>query len=257
MNLQQLVDELRENILNDISDAIEGESDPDLLWSDATLVRYINEAQRRLACRGFVIKDGTTTEVCRITLEEGVDTYTLHPSIIAVVSARLEDQQRDLYRAGHSVLNGYTSPNSDTWDMSALETLPPGTPRAFSTDEEIGLDDNDTYSACVMRVYPEPDADADGLFVYLRVFRKPLDELSENNMSATPEVPGDHHLDMLDWAAYLALRKVDIDANNDRRADKFAASFEAHVQAARKMVLRKLAAPQGWGFGRGGWAWGA
>ena len=256
MNLEELVDELRNNILSDVSDAIEGESDPDQLWTDATLVRYINEAQRRLATRGFVIKDSTTSEVVNVTIEEGTTDYVLHPSIIAVASARISTETKDLIRTGHSVLNAYISPTQDNWDLSQLETLPPGQPVAYTTDESVGEDDEGTYSAVTMRVYPVPDANADGTVIKLRVFRKPLDDLSVNNLSAVPEVPVDHHLDMLDWAAYLALRKVDIDAGNDKRADKFAASFEAHVQAARKLVLKKLFAPQGWGFGRGGWSWG-
>jgi hypothetical protein len=255
VNLQSLVDELRNNILHDRSDAIAG--DPDQLWDDDTLVRYINEAQRRFATRGFVIKDASTQEVVNVTLEDGVATYTLHPSIIAVASARISTIERDLVRTGHSVLNAYTAPSADVWDLSVLEALPPGTPRAFSTDEEIGLDDDDTFSACVLRVYPVPAADDDGTLIKLRVFRKPIDNLDADNMTAIPEIPIDHHIDMLDWAAYLALRIVDTDAGNDKRADKFAASFEAHVTAARKMVLRKLFAPQGWGFGRGGWAWGS
>jgi hypothetical protein len=47
MELSDLLDELRNNILYDRSDSVSG--DPDQLWSDATLVRYINEAQRRFA----------------------------------------------------------------------------------------------------------------------------------------------------------------------------------------------------------------
>lgn len=257
MNVADLLDELRDNILFDRSDSIAGVSDPDQLWSDTTLIRYMNEAQRRFALRGFVIKDGTTREVTEVTLEEGVDTYTLHPSVFALVSARISTATKDLVRCGHSVLNAYISPTLDTWDLSQLETLPPGTPVAYTTDEEIGLDDEDTYNAVVLRVYPVPDADAAGTVIKLRVFRKPLDPLSENNTGAVPEIPSDHHIEMLDWAAYLALRIGDTDANNDRRADKFAQSFDVHVKNARNLVMRKLFAPQGWGFGRGGWSWGA
>ena len=47
MNLGDLLEELRENILHDRSDRIAG--DTDQLWSDRTLVRYINEAERKMA----------------------------------------------------------------------------------------------------------------------------------------------------------------------------------------------------------------
>jgi hypothetical protein len=53
------------------------------------------------------------------------------------------------------------------------------------------------------------------------VCRKPINELVLNNLEAVPEVPEDHHLDMLDWAAYLALRIVDQDSGNRTRAKRF------------------------------------
>jgi hypothetical protein len=255
MNLQELVDELRDNILYDRSDSVSG--DPDQLWSDATLVRYINESQRRFATRGLVIRDGTTAEVTQVTLEDGVSEYALHPSVIAVISAKVSTDAMDLVRTGHAVLNAYRTPDNNDWDLTRLYTLPPGAPRAYSTDERFEEDDSGSMSVVTLRVYPEPDADADGTQINLRVIRKPLDDLSVNNMGATPEIPSDHHLEMLDWAAYLALRIVDTDAGNPKRAAEFAQSFEAHVQAARNMVLKKMFVPQGWGFGRGGWGWGA
>lgn len=255
MKLSDLIDELRNNILYDRSDSVSG--DPDQLWTDATLVRYINEAQRRFATRGLVIRDNTTPDVTKVTLVAGVTEYTLHPAVLAVLSAKVSTAQRDLVRTGHSVLNTYSTPTTDNWDLSVLETMPPGNPLAYTTDETLGEDDDGAFAAVVLRIYPEPDADAAGTTINLRVVRKPLDDLTASNLSAVPEIPVDHHLEMLDWAAHLALRIVDHDAGNARRSAEFAASFEAHVQAARKMVMRKLFAPQGWGFGRGGWSWGA
>lgn len=254
MNLSQLLSELRVGILNDRSDRTAGTSD--YLWTDAMLVRYINEAQRRFAARSLIIRDGTTPEATQVTLEEGVTEYTLHPSVIAVMSARLADADRDLQRIGHSLLNGYRRVDeSIAWDLSQLASLPAGSPVAYTTDEQVTLGEDDTYSSVTLRVYPEPSADVNGDILQLRVVRKPIDELTTSNMSAVPEIPADHHLEMLDWAAYLALRIVDDDAGSPRRAAEFAASFEEHVRAARTMVMRKLFAPQPWGFGRGGWSW--
>jgi hypothetical protein len=252
--LNDLLDELRINILNDRSDRTAGTSD--YLWTDATLVRYINEAQRRFAVRGLVIRDGTTAECTEVTLEEGVTEYKLHDAVIAVVSAKIDGESRDLIRANHSILGSYRPPNdSVSWDMSQYADLPPGSPRAYTTDEQVVLSDEDAYSSVSLRIYPEPDADADGTVIKLRVVRKPLEDLTVNNLSASPEIPTDHHLEMLDWAAYLALRIVDADAGNPKRAMEFAQSFEEHVRAARTMVLRKLFAPKPWGFGRGGFSW--
>lgn len=255
MNLRDLLSELRDNILYDRSDSTG--PDPDQLWTDATLVRYINEAQRRFAVRGLVIRDSTTAEVVNVTLEEGVTEYTLHPSVLAVVSAKVANASADLARVGHSLLSAYSTPSGDVWDMSQLATLPAGTPLAIATDEQVVEDDDGSIGVVSLRVFPEPSADADGTVIKLRVLRKPLDDLVVGNLSAVPEIPSDHHIEMLDWAAYLALRINDIDAGSMRRATEFANSFEAHVQAARTMVMRKLFAPKPWGFGRGGWSWGA
>lgn len=255
MRLNELVDELRENILHDRSDRVEGTSD--YLWTDATLVRYVNEAQRRFARRSFVIRDSTTAEVVNVTLVEGVAEYTLHPSILSVLSAKVDGATRDLARVGHCVLGDFTNSNAEIYNAAEIGAVNPGAPLAFTTDETIGEDDEGSISAVTLRVYPTPDADAADTVIKLRVVRMPLEELTTSSMSAVPEIPVDHHLEMLDWAAYLALRIVDQDAGNPKRAAEFAASFEQHVKDARTLVLRKLRAPRAWGFGRGGWSWGS
>jgi hypothetical protein len=191
-----------------------------------------------------------------VTLEEGVTEYTLHESIIAVISAKLDGEVSDLARSGHTIFNRSTR-STDNWDLSEAAVAAPGKPLAFSTDEQIVESDDSTMSAVSLRLFPAPNADYDGEILKLRVVRKPLDDFVATGLGAIPEVPVDHHLDMLDWAAYLALRIVDVDAGNPRRAAEFAQSFENHVQAARTMVMRKLFAPKPWGFGRGGWSWGS
>lgn len=253
MRLSDLLTELRENILHDRSDRVAGS--PDYLWSDATLVRYINEAQRRFARKALVIRDNTTPDITQVTLQTGVSEYTLHPSVLAVISAKVSTDQADLARAGHSAFNTYRQPDPYFFDTSALTTLPPGKPLAYSTDETLGLDDYDSVSAVVLRVYPTPSAEFNGTVIKLRVVRLPTCDLTTNNLNAVPEIPQDHHLEMLDWAAYLALRIVDIDGGAPARAAEFRASFEAHVKEARDAAMRKLFAPAQWGFGRNGFSW--
>jgi hypothetical protein len=255
VKLSELLDELRTNILNDRSDRIDGTSD--YLWTDTTLIRYINEAQRRFARRSFVIRDSTTAEVCDVTLVAGTTEYTLHPSVLSVLSAKIEDASADLIRVGHCVLGDFVNANAEIYNPAQLGAINPGNPIAYTTDETIGEDDEGTIAAVTLRVYPEPDAGAAGTVIKLRVVRLPIDHLTSGSMSAIPEIPADHHLEMLDWAAYLALRIVDQDAGSPKRAADFAASFEQHVQDAKRQVLRKLRAPQPWGLGRGGFSWGS
>lgn len=251
VRLDELLDELRDNILNDRGSST---TDDDKLWSDATLVRYINESQRRFAKRSFIIRDNTTAEVCNVTLVEGVTEYTLHPSILHVITARISTSQCDLLRLGHSSLSLFSNPNAIAYSPS-YEQLSPGAPVAYTTDETLGEDDDATIAAVTMRIFPTPRAEDAGTIIKMRVVRMPLDALVATNLSMTPEIPVDHHLEMLDWAAYLALRIADHDAGNPKRAAEFAASFEVHVQDAKRLVLRKLSAPRPWGLGRGGFSW--
>lgn len=254
MKLADLLDELRNNMLFDRS-AYTGGTAPTYLWSDDTLIRYINEAQKRFARRAFVIRDASTPEVVNVTLKNGISEYTLHSSIITVLTARLSTASVDLIRTGHWALGTYSPPNTNIWDVNQLLSIQPGKTLAFATDEEMVEGDSGSRNTVTMRVFPTPSPTEDGQIIKLRVCRLPLDELTSNDEEAIPEIPEDHHLEMLDWAAYLALRIVDHDAGDPERAQEFANSFEAHVKNALKLVLKKLFAPQPWGFGKNGWSW--
>lgn len=254
MNLNALLSELRENILHDRSDRVAGQSDR--LWSDVTLVRYINEAHRRFARESLILRDGAPGDMTTITLVTGQTQYALHDKVIAVVSAKFGNDRVDLPRAGHSAFDAYKQPDPYFFDTTQFATMAPGKPLAFSTDDFITkTGDDDTLSRISLRVFPEPSAEYNGQTIQLRVIRLPLEDLDVKTLQMVPEVPEDHHLPMLDWAAYLALRIVDVDAGFAARAQEFKASFDTHVKEARKMVMRKLFAPQQWGFGRNGFTW--
>lgn len=253
MTLSDLLDELREGMLNDRTDRVEGTGD--YLWTDKRLIRYINEAQRRFARRSLILRDGTTPEVTQITLVAGQTVYELHKSVIAVISARNQNGRTDLVRVGHSLLNAYRN-TSETWiDPNRYYGSPPGPAVAYSTDEALDTDDTGSWSSVMLRVYPTPRAEDAGTVLSLRVVRLPINELTEDTLTAVPEVPEDYHLDMLDWAAYLALRIDDDDAGNPARAQQYASSFEVHVREAKIEAMRKMFAPMPWGFGRGGFTW--
>lgn len=253
MNLGELLDELRSGILHDVSNQVAGTTS-DQLWTDARLVRYINEAQRRLARRGLMLRDGSTPECCQVQVVAGQTLYPLHNSVIAVLSARYGSDNTDLARGGHAALGTYRMPDTFFVDPTGLSNLPPGKPLVFSTDEQVSKNDYGTFNKVTLRLYPKPSADYTDI-INLRVIRLPIERFSVDNPDAYPEVPEDYHLDMLDWAAYLALRITDNDAGDDERAEKFAKSFEDHCVTARKEVMRKLFTPAPWGFGQNGFTY--
>lgn len=251
MNLGELLDELRHGILHDRSDQIAGD-DPDYLWSDQRLIRYINEAERKMAREALMIRDGTSPACCELQTLPFQREYGLHPSVVAVISAKMDGDRADLARGGHSPFQTYHSPDALFFDPSQLSTVPPGKIRAFGTDEEVTQDDEGSMSTVVLRVFPKPDPIHAGK-MRLRVCREPLNDLC--NPNDVPEVPRDHHMDMLCWAAYLALRIVDHDMGDPERAAEYKQQFEVHVAEAKKVAMRKMFAPSLWGFGRNGFSY--
>ena len=258
MNLGDLLSELRENILHDKSDLVSGATD--YYWTDATLIRYINEAQRRFARRSLILRDRTTAQCCQFTTVVGQAYYQLDPSVLAVMSLRMANDQADLARAGHSAFDTYHTPDTYYFDPTNLSNLPPGKPVAFDTDEGLAEDDYGSMTAVTLRLYPAPIAPYAPLVGSMRVIRLPLRRFSTTKPDYTqvPEIPEDHHLNMLDWAGYLALRSPDLDVAGDNglaRAEKLAASFEQHVKDAKGEAQKKQFVPMLWGFGRNGFSW--
>jgi hypothetical protein len=255
MTLGDLLALLRESILNDRTDREAGSSD--YLWTDKTLCTFINEAQRKFAVESFVLRDGTTDEATLIPLVAGQTIYDLHPSIISVMSAQTVGRNAALTRVGHSLFTAYRTPSESWVDPQSFDTLAPGETLAFSTDEALNDLDSGSFSQVSMRIWPAPSAAmvTANAAIRLRVVRKPLNRLVETATGAVPELPEDHHIEMLDWAAYLALRIVDDDAGAAKAAENFAAKFDVSVTKARKLAMRKMFAPMGWGFGRGGFTW--
>ena len=229
MNLQELLDELRGNILRDTSDAI-GVAD-DKLWSDETLVRYINDGYRRFARRSLLIRDATTEELTRITLQAGVDRYPLHKDVLAVLSAKLENRAYNLHKTSHDTLAG--SPLNSTRSLVSGTPLPPQEPRWFNMDEENRI----------LRLTPAPSEEFDGVVLMLRVARMPLAALSINDLGAELEIDEDYHLDILEWAAYRALRNHDVDVENIGKANSHKNRFEEALADAVEDSRRSLFAP--------------
>jgi hypothetical protein len=227
----------------------------DYLWTDATLVTFIDEAQRRFARKGLILRDASNDEATKVVLKTGQILYPLHPSVISVISAKRADDAADITRVGHTVFSAYRAPTENWTDPASFNHFPDGPTLAVSTDEAVNDIDGDDFSQITLRVHPKPRLEENGKVIRLRVVREPINELKHTALSAQLEIPRSHQIEFLDWAAYLALRIVDDDAGAPRRAAEFAASFEQHVKEARTNAMRKMFAPSGWAFGRGGFSW--
>jgi hypothetical protein len=250
MTLEELLDELRRNVLHDVSNLNAGPSDH--YWSDESLVRYINDAQRRFARRTLCIRDKSTPEVVETPLEDGIDEYTLHSAVLAVLSARYELHTYDLPRTTHVALSGARYPETSYFDVNSYAGT--GAPQLFTTDEAIDPDDP-TFTVVHLRVWPTPTAAEDGKLLRLRVARLPLTEFTVDRYAVKCEIPEDYQLDMLEWAAYRALRNWDVDSEDRTKADMHKKRFDDAVFEARQELNRKMFSPAQWQFGHAGFSW--
>jgi len=249
MNLEALLGELRENVLRDDAELASGPND--FLWSDETLVRYINEAQRKFARKTLLLRDASTPEVAQVTLRAGVSSYVLHDRVLAVVSAKYDTDSVDLGRVGRAAVTTLWYYEPPFFDPSQATALTPGRPRAFSTDETL---DVDSQQAITLVVYPTPTATEEGKIIYLRTCRMPMSNFDINDLKAECELNEDYHLDMLEYAAFLALRNSDIDGHSAQSAEH-EKRFTDAVEEALKDVRRKMRVPLRWQFGAGGFTW--
>ena len=249
MNLEALLGELRGNVLRDDAELASGPFDS--LWSDETLVRYINDAQQRFARRTLSLRDASTPEVTQVTLATGVSSYVLHASVLAVLSARYDTDTADLQRVGRMLVAQIQPVDPPWFDPSTAATLTPGRPRAVQTDETL---DVDSAGAVTLTVYPVPTSTENGKIVYIRTARLPLTRFTVDSMQDECELVEDYQLDMLEWAAYRALRNSDIDGHS-ADADKHEKRFNDATAEVLKDIRRKMRAPMRWQFGQGGFNW--
>lgn len=251
MILQDALDELRGPVLRDQARLKSGPDDH--FWSDTVLIRYIRDAQTRFARLSLCIHDSTVPDCTQVKLKSGVATYVLHPSVVAIVSARHQDNTNDMSRVAHTIVNTQNS-NTETFEFASNQ--PDGKPTQYSTDDGV---DTTKDQAIIMRVYGTPlDTTNDtetGKIIYLRVCRKPLVKIDISNLQDELETPDDYCLDMLEWAAYRALRNADVDTSDGVSANDHKARFEEAALEARREVERKLFAPLLWQFGSNGFTY--
>lgn len=252
MNLRDKLTELRNNILRDRSALIAGSNDQ--LWDDATLLRYIKEAEYRFARLTLLLSDSTTPEYTQIKLKTGVTTYSLNGLVICVNSARYDTDTGDLQRTGHSVVSQSSQPEFLSFDPSSATAPTPGRPVAFYTDETLVFANSGKVT---LSVYPAPSADENGKTVYLRVYRRPNTNYTKAalNKDECGEIPEDYELDVLEWAAYRAQRNYDADGASLTTAEGHKARFDEAVKEALKDLRRKRFVPMAVQYGGNGFSY--
>lgn len=218
MTLEEMLEELRDGILRDVSNAVSVD-EQDLLWSDKTLVRYINDGYQRFCERSLILEDATSTEATQITLQEGVLSYPMHTSVISVASAVLDG------KALRKV-----STNESQGHLPEVVGFSPALVANYNGVSAYVPD----YNVGTFYVLGKPTAEQDGKVINLRVSRLPLVPLTLDDVEAVPEIPLQYHLDILEWAAFRALRNHDNDGENMAKASAHSTRFERAVEEAKR-----------------------
>jgi len=216
--LNELLKELRSNILRDVSDAISPD-EADFLWSDPSLVSYINDGYFRFAHLTEYLQDATTEAVTRVPLIADTREYPLHKAVIRVLSAELNDTVIPVVSA-----DTYLGNNADVTSYGALK---PQNNRsgvvAVVPDYEVGM----------LKLVGVPDTKNIGVPLRLRVSRYPVAKANLDTPNVELEFPERFHLDIIEWAAFRALRNHDADAENMRKASAHKTRFMEAVEEVK------------------------
>jgi hypothetical protein len=244
MKTSELLEHITGPMLDDRAELLAGASDQ--LFKDSTVIRYLNEAERKLCRDAWVLEDLSTPAVCEVPLKENDLDYLFHESILHIKAVRLSDSDVDLLRVGYDdnrLLPYVSVADPDFWDVNVIYSETPGRPQRYSVD----------MGTRIIRVRNKPDAAAGALKLKLSVVRLPITLMSEENPDKEPEVPEEHHLELCKFAAGSCLANTaDIDADLRSLGRAWVNEFNKMCDdAKRDRQRRQQSAPQ---FRFGGWA---
>lgn len=240
MTLEELLDHLAV-ALDDDAELVQGP--PDEQWAQPTLVRYLNDAQNIFCRKAWPIIDDSTVACCSIALVVNDNTYSLHKSVMRVLSVTPADSQVPLVWLNFNQIA--QTPYVSFPDYYAIGPLPftetTGRPGWYTTDN----------ATKILRVRQTPNAQAvsDIVTLNLRIARLPLVALSVALPENEPEIPEEYHLDLCDYAAGRALMQANVDSDAYAQGKDLVASFYAKLRAARNDRLIAQNAPGSYLFG--------
>ena len=192
MTLLELLTELREDYLDDTV--------APYLWGDPTLKRFLNRAQVEAAMRQRLLVDETTAAICEVTLVADQASYPLDSRIVLVEDIRLDNIP--LTKRTKAQLDRI----EPAWHL------------------RTGTVDTYLQNDLTITLLPTPTAAEDGKKLYLRVWRLPAESMVNN--ADTPEIPLQHHRDLLWFALGEAFSLPDEDTQNTQRADTYYNRFD-------------------------------
>lgn len=196
LTLQQLLANVREELDDEV---------PPYLYSDAALIKYLNEAVHEVAVRTRCLVESERSDMCVIQLQPGVATYTLHPSVVVIRRAYLVSRPDEALLRTSSI---HLQRHRSAWRTEQ------GTPRFLIRDRQQRR----------ITLSPIPDA-ADTL--RLELWRVPADDEVMEGPSDEPVIEPLHHHVLHRWACFRAFNRKDSEQQDTTLADRNLSMFEA------------------------------
>lgn len=193
-----LIAELREDFLDDTVQ--------EYLWSNASLLRFLNEAVYEANTRSFLLHGKQTKQI-----KAGVATYNLGCNVANV---------REIRVGGACPLQAMTTGELND-SKSCCWTNTEGEPKAY-------VYENDTIT-----LYPKPINDA---VMTLTIAPEP------ERLDMNSDLPFNHvntHA-LLYWCAYRAFLNPDLDTVFYQKAADYLAMYERHFGKAKSELMKKM-----------------
>jgi hypothetical protein len=212
MTPKQIIDDFREEAHDSA-----GTTEDEHLWKTSFLLRALNEARMQATRRARLISDGTTSEVCKITVKASKMTYDVDKRILYV------------RRVKHSLID---RPLPKTNPQDADEFNP-------------GWESTEVSEPCTwipwgdhqLRLWPPPDTDAT---IMLFVEREPLADVTIDDDEAAMEIEARYHYALKDWMMFRAYMQRDLlEKYRPEEAKDRMTMFEAEFGPATSAVNEK------------------
>lgn len=210
MNLGELIKDIRFDLDDEVG------QDSEKLWSDRELTEYINEAIEQLCLELPLIKDISTAVVCEISLVVGTGMYTLHDSIVEILSAKISGETTFLGKTSHQILDRNTPDWKATDGLASMYAMDVETDKIALNrlPEEIGT-------------------------LELHVQRTPLVELDYDDLDGIPEINARYHRRLKPWAKHRAYSKQDSEVNDIAKAAFHQKAHDVAVESIKRQLSKR------------------
>jgi hypothetical protein len=209
MTLAQILGEARERL---------GDTRPKFLWSDSELVGYLNESINEVAEQKRLFRDSVTAAICQISVL-GADAnpdYLMDTRICEIISAKMRCQKLFLTRKTNADLEAW---NPD-WRSATAST-----PLYFLTD----------YTEGYLTINPKSDQNDT---IDLTVYRLPINQMTLDTSTASPEIHFKHHLRLLNGMLARAYLKEDSETLDPQKAERHGQLWRLDMNEIGKSRIR-------------------